>query len=346
MSIIGSIGNLAVDQAALRLRLDTASRQVSTGQKAQVYGDLRPEARRAIDLRGEVARREAYANAADRALARADATQTVLGRLQEIAATVGAEALRAKTMATTGAEALARTAAAALAEVAALLNTRHGGEYLFGGSDVTAPPVPDAENVTAGPMATAITAAIATLDATNAATVLADTVTAATDAATSPFSAFLEGAGTTEATRAVQVADGERVQIGVFANRGQDGEVVASWGRELLRNLAIMAAVTPALAAEGGGWSGLMDSVASAMGVAATSLANEQAMLGAAQQRIGAVSDRHQDTLVALRTQLGSVEEVDLAQAAAEMSLLKLRLEASYEATGMLSRLSLAALLR
>ncbi|NKE43530.1 hypothetical protein HB662_01985 [Roseomonas frigidaquae] len=345
MSIIGSIGNLAVDQAALRLRLDNASRQVSTGQKAEVFGDLRPEARRAIDLRGEVARREAYSNAADRALARADAAQTVLTRLQDIAATVGAEALRAKTMSSTGAEALARTAFAALEEVAALLNTRHGGEYLFGGSDVTSPPVPDAENVASGPMATAIADAVATLDATNAATVLADTVTAATAAATTPFSAFLEGPGTTEATRAVQVADGERVQIGVFANRDQEGEVVASWGRELLRNLAVMASVTPALAVEGGGWSGLMDGVADAMGQAATSLANEQAMLGSAEQRIGAVRDRHQDTLVALRTQLGSVEEVDLAQAAADLSQLKSRLEASYEATGLLSRLSLAALL-
>lgn len=346
MSIIGSIGNLAMDQAALRQRLDTTSRQVSTGQKAQVFGDLRPEARRAIDLRAEVGRREAYANASDRALARADTAQTVLMRLQEIAASVGAEALRAKTMSATGAEALARTAAAALEEVAALLNTRHGGEYLFGGSDVAAPPVPDAENVATGPMASAIAAAIATLSPINAATVLADTVTAATAAATTPFSAFLEGPGTTEATRAVQVADGERVEIGVFANRDQDGEVVASWGRELLRNLAMMAAVTPALAAAGDGWSGLMDGAATALREAAGSLANEQAMLGAAEQRIGAVRDRHKDTLVALRTQIGSVEEVDLAQAAAELSQLKSRLEASYEVTGMLSRLSLAALLR
>lgn len=346
MSIIGSIGNLAMDQAALRQRLDTTSRQVSTGQKAQVFGDLRPEARRAIDLRAEVGRREAYANASDRALARADTAQTVLMRLQEIAASVGAEALRAKTMSATGAEALARTAAAALEEVAALLNTRHGGEYLFGGSDVAAPPVPDAENVATGPMASAIAAAIATLNPINAATVLADTVTAATAAATTPFSAFLEGPGTTEATRAVQVADGERVEIGVLANRDQDGEVVASWGRELLRNLAMMAAVTPALAAAGDGWSGLMDGAATALREAAGSLANEQAMLGAAEQRIGAVRDRHKDTLVALRTQIGSVEEVDLAQAAAELSQLKSRLEASYEVTGMLSRLSLAALLR
>ncbi|MGX9966886.1 flagellin [Roseomonas sp. F4] len=346
MSIIGSIGNLALDQAVLRLRLDNSSRQVSTGQKAEVYGGLGTEARRSIDLSGEVGRRDSYSNAADRAMGRAAATQTVLSRLQNIAAELGAEALRARTMVGTGAEALAKTAAAALEEVAALLNTQHSGDYLFGGSDVTSPPVPNAADITTGPMATAIATAVAGLDATNGATVIADTVTAATDAASTPFSAFMEGAGSTEPARAVQISDGERAVIGVFANRNQDGELTASWGRELMRNLAVLAAVTPAMAEEGGGWSDLMDDVATSLGGAATAVANEQAVLGAASQRIERTQDWHKDTVVALRTQLGSLEEVDLAQASAEASQLKSRLEASYEVTGMLSRLSLATLLR
>ncbi|MBU8546420.1 MULTISPECIES: flagellin [Roseomonadaceae] len=346
MSIIGSIGNLAVDQAVLRLRLDNTLRQQSTGQKSEVYGGLGPEARRAIDLRGEVGRRESYANAADRALGRAAATQTVLSRLHDIAAELGAEALRARTMLGTGAEALAKTATAALEEVAALLNTRHGGEYLFGGSDVASPPVPNAAAIATSPMATAIATAVAGLDATNGATVIADTVTAATDATTTPFSPFMEGDGSTEAARAVQVADGERVAIGVFANRNPDGELAESWGRELMRNLAVLASVTPELAAEGGGWDGLLNGVAESLAGAATDLANEQAVLGAAEQRIERSQTWHKDTMVALRTQLGTLEEVDLAQASAELGQLKSRLEASYEATGMLSRLSLATLLR
>jgi flagellin-like hook-associated protein FlgL len=346
MSILGTIGSLAADQSALRLRLDNSSRQVSTGQRAQVFGDLAPEAGRAIDLRGEVARRETYAGAADRAASRAAATQTVLSRLSEIAGNLNAEALRARTIGPTGAEALARTARAALEEAAALLNTRHGGDYLFGGSDVATPPVPDAAGIADGPLATAIAGSIATLDATNAAAVLAQTVAAAGDPATTAFSAFLEGAGSTEATRAVQVADGERVAIGVFANRDADGELAASWGRELLRGLAVLAAVTPAQAAEGGGWSPLLQGVSDALGGVTQGLSAEQGVLGAAERRLAGTRDRHEDTLVALRTQLGTLEEVDLAEASALLGQLKSRLEASYEVTGMLSRLSLATLLR
>ncbi|NKC34197.1 flagellin [Falsiroseomonas selenitidurans] len=346
MSILGIIGGLAVDQAGLRRLLDTTTRQVSTGQKAESFGGLAPEARRAIDLRGEVGRREAYAAAADRALGRADATQTVLGRLQAIASNLSTEALRARTLGPTGAEALAQTARAALAEAAALLNTRHGGEYLFGGSDVARPPVPEADGIADGAMATAIADAVATLDADNAATVLADTATVMNDAATTPFSAFLENEGATEAPRAVQAAEGERVAIGVFANRSQDGALETSWGRELLRNLAVLAALTPALAEEGGGWSPLLDGVTDSMGAVTAGLAAEQGQLGTAEQRLGALRDRHKDSMVVLRTQLGAVEEVDLAAASAELSQVKARLEASYEATGMVARLSLAALLR
>jgi flagellin-like hook-associated protein FlgL len=346
MSILGTIGSLATDQSALRLRLDAASRQVSTGQRAQVFGDLAPEARRAIDLRGEVARRETYAGAADRAAGRAAATQTVLSRLQEIAGNLNAEALRGRTIGPPGAEALARTARAALEEAAALLNTRHGGDYLFGGSDVGAPPVPGAAGIADGPLATAIAASVATLDADNAAAVLGQTVAAASDPATTAFSAFLEGAGSTEALRAVQVGDGERVTIGVLANRNRDGELAASWGRELLRSLAVLAAVTPAQAAEGGGWSPLLQGVSDALGGVGRGLSAEQGVLGAAEIRLAGMQGRHEDTLVALRTQLGSLEEVDLAEASALLGQLKSRLEASYEVTGMLSRLSLASLLR
>jgi flagellin-like hook-associated protein FlgL len=346
MSSISTVAGLATDQALLRGRIDTLSRQVATGQRGTVHGALGAEARRAIDLRGEIGRREAYGNAADRALARSGAAATVLARLHDLTAGVSAEAKRAKTLGALAAETLAQSARAALDEAAALLNTRHAGEYLFGGSDVAAPPVPGAATIASGPLAAAIAAAVGTLDASNATAVLADTATAASDPASTPFSAFLEAEGATEARRAVQVAEGERVALGVFAHRDQADAVAGSWGRELLRGLATLAALTPAQAALGTGWTGLLDGVAAGLDGAAQGLAAEQGTLGAAEQRIEAARERHADTLVALRAQLGAVEEVDLAAASAELRQVQSRLEASYEVTGMISRLSLAALLR
>lgn len=345
MSTISMIGSMALEQASMRSRMDVISRQVSTGQRGAVHGDLGLDARRAIDLKVEIGKREAFAEAADRALARADAAQTVLGRLQELASNVSSEALRARTLGAVSVTSLADIARAAMEEAAALLNTRHGGEYLFGGSDVTNPPVPDAANITTGPMATAIAASVATLDATNAATVIADTQAIANDPATTPFSTFLEGDGATEARRALQVSDGERVAIGVFANRDSTDEVTASWGRELLRGLATLAAVSQAQFDTGEGWQDLLVGTTDALNGAVGGLSAEQGKLGAASARIDATRERHADMLVALRTQLGDVAEVDLAQVSAELAQVKERLEASYTVTTMVSRLSLASML-
>jgi flagellar hook-associated protein 3 FlgL len=346
MSIISTVGALSVDQAQLRARLDTLGRQVATGQKSTLHGDLGLDARRALDLRGEIARRDAYATAADRALGRAATSQEVLGRLQSLTADLAAEALRTRTLGATGVSSLARIARAGLEEAAALLNTRHSGEYLFAGSDIAGPPVPGAADIATGPMASAIAAEVATLDATNAATVLGNSVTVANDAATTPFSAFLEGPGATEARRSVQVADGERVGLGVLANRAADDALSDSWGRELLRGFAILAALTPDQAAMGDGFQDLLQGVHDSLSGATAGLAAEQGALGSAEQRIEAARERHRDSMVVLRGQLGAVEEVDLAAASSAMRQMQARLEASYEATGMLSRLSLAALLR
>ncbi len=346
MAMISTIGFTALDQARLRQGIETLTRQVSTGQRGEVHGALGTEARRAMDLRGDLARREAYVTAADTALGRMGATQGVLARLETIASDLAAETARARTLGAVGVEALARSAQSALAEAASLLNTRHGNEYLFAGSDLASAPVPDAATILTGPLATAIGAAVATLDPLNAATVLADTALAATDPLTRPFSAHLEGPALTEQRRAVQVADGERVSWGVLASQDAAGESALSWGRELLRGLATLAALTPTSAAQGAGYDALLAGVAQGLGGATTGLAQERGTLGAAERRVEAARERHKDVEVALRAQLGTVEEVDIAEASTRLRQTELRLEASYNATAMLARLSLAALLR
>jgi flagellin-like hook-associated protein FlgL len=346
MSIIAIVGGMAVDQSKLRDRLATLTRQVSTGQVGQTHGDLGAEARRAIDLRGEIARREAYSGAADTALARMGMTQEVLGRLEAIASGVAAEALRARTLATSGVEPLARSARSALDEAAALLNARHDGDYLFAGTDLAGAPLPAGAAIAASPLVTSIAAAVATLDPTNAATVLAATALAATDPATRPFSAHLEGPALVESRRGLQLADGERVEWGVLASQDQSGEVALAWGRELLRGLATLAALTTTSADQGAGYETLLATVTTDLQTATRGLVQERAALGAAERRVQEGREAHQDLLVALRTQVGGIEEVDLAAVSATLRETELRLSASYETTASVARLSLAALLR
>lgn len=342
MSTITTIGGLALDGTRMRDRIETLTRQVSTGQKGVRHGDLGPEARRAVDLRGEIARREAASAAADRALARTGTAGRVLERLHGLASEVSAEAARARTLGASGVAPLAATARAALAEAVALLNTAHAGEHLFSGADVANRPLPDG----AAAMTAAVTAAVGTLAPGNAAAVLTATATAANAPASTPFSAHLEGPALAEPPRAVQVADGERVAIGVLANRDSSGAVAASWGRELLRGLAALSALGPAQAALGPEYDALVEGLRGTLSGAASGIAAEQGVLGAAERRIEASRERHADTLVVLRAALGEAEEVDPAAVMAELRAMQTRLEASYQATSMVANLSLAALLR
>jgi flagellin-like hook-associated protein FlgL len=132
----------------------------------------------------------------------------------------------------------------------------------------------------------------------------------------------------------------------VLASQDQAGEVALSWGRELLRGLATLAALTPASAAQGAGYDALLDGVAQGLDGATRNLAQERGALGAAEQRVTAARERHSDLLVAVRTQLISVEQVDLAEVAAALRQTELQLEASYQTTATVARLSLASLLR
>jgi flagellin-like hook-associated protein FlgL len=187
---------------------------------------------------------------------------------------------------------------------------------------------------------------VATLHPITAAAVLASTAAVATAPATTPFNAHLEGPALTEPRRALQIADGERVPWGVLPSQDQAGQVAQAWGRELLRGLAVLAALTPSSAAQGAGYDELLAGVAQMLGDAGRSMAQERGALGAAEQRVEATRERHKDLLVVMRTQLASTENVDLAEASAALRQAGLRLEASYETTAQIARLSLASLLR
>jgi flagellar hook-associated protein 3 FlgL len=349
MSGIGPIGRMDAGAAALRARLDVLTRQVSDGRKGPGYGDIAPEARRAIDLRADIARREAWQGTISRALARTDVTQEALGRLSDIATQFYTEAIRMDGTSGVRIAAVAAQARAAMEEVANLLNERHAGEYIFGGTDSANPPVPDPRGIATGGMASDIAAAVASLGGGNAAAVVAATLAAAqSDAAgTTPFSAFHSdpALGLGEARRAVPAADGERVAYGVFPNRNaaatSEGETTGSWARDILRGLAAFAALDPAQAELGADFTDLVASLRDGMRSAIDALGEERGALGAVEQRLEATARRHAEVSVALTGQVAAIEEVDMAETISRLQATQTQLEASYRAISLVSGLTL-----
>jgi len=350
---IGAIGRLDTGAAMLRARLEVLTRQVSDGRQGPGYGDIAPEARRAVDLRAELVRREVWQGTISRTLARTSAAQHTLGRIADIATQFYQEAIRLDGTSGVRIAAVATAARAAMVEVASLLNERHAGVHLFGGSDSANPPIPDAQGIPGSGMATSIAAAVGGLTAGNAAAVAAATLAAAqSDAAgTTPFSAFVSdpARGLGEPRRSVPAADGERVAHGLFANRNaaatSTGETTGSWARDVLRGLATLAALDPAQGALGTGFTELMAVVRGGLRSAVDAIGVERGALGATEQRLETTARRHAEVSVALAAQLAGIEEVDMAATISRMQATRTQLEASYRAISLVSGLTLTRFL-
>lgn len=350
----GTLARLVADSAGIKARLATLASQAADGRRGRLYGDIGPAANRAINLRGEVARRETQAGTLDRALGRTGAAGDAMRRLSAIAEDAFAKAQAISTADPARIGVVAAGARAALREVAGLLNATHAGEYVFGGADAANPPLPHPDDLMAGGLGAAIAAAVGSLGGGNAAAVLAATGAAAgSDAAgVTPFSAYLSdpARGLTEARRTTVSDDGVEIPTGLFANRNaavpSGGETTGSWSRDLLRGLMTLASLTPAAAGVGSDLDSLMVGVRAGLRAAAGGLAGEEGALGMAEARLEAAKARHDDLGTVLSGQLSDLEEVDMAVTLTALQDTRTRLEASWKALSILSGLSLANFLR
>lgn len=353
MNGIGLVGQLDLGAALLRQRLDLLTRQVADGRVGPGYGDIAPEARRAIDLRADMARRDVWQGTVSRTLAQTAVTQKALGRMEEIATTFYQEAIRLDGTSTARIGAVAAQARAAMVEFATLLNERYAGDYVFGGTDSANPPIPNPRGIAASGFATDIAAAVAGLGGGNAAAVAAATLAAAQSDApgSTPFSDFLSdpAQGLGEARRSVPAAEGERVDYGVLANRNaaaaSAGETTGSWARDILRGLATLAAMDPSQAALGTDFTELMAVARDGMRSALDALGQERGALGGVEQRLEATARRHAEVTVALAGQLSRIEEVDMAETISRLQGVQIRLQASYQAISLVSGLTLTRFL-
>ncbi len=355
MAGIDMVGRLDADAALLRLRLQGLTRQMSTGQQTDAPGDLAPQLPRALSLQAEIGRRDAFSDAIGQAQGRAAVTQAALRRLGEIAREFGdGVSLKLDPLAPLSIPLAAARARAAMVEVGQLLNTRHDGEYLFGGSDFGNPPVPDPNGLPSGGMAAQIAAAVATLGGGNAAVVAAATgaAAAADTAGVTPFSAFLSdpATGLAEPRRSVPAEDGVLAAYGISANRNvaaaSAGETTGSWARDLLRGLASLAALTPAQTASPADFWDFAGTIRDGLQSAGRALADEAGALGLTEARFDGLRSRHADVTITLRAQLGSIVEVDLAAVLTRLQSTKATLEASYNMLGRLGELTLTRFLR
>lgn len=349
---------LASETARLRTQMEMLTRQTATGQRSARLGDLAPDVPRAISLRGQSARLEAHDRVLTQSIGRTEVMQASLNRLTQITQEFrGTVMPRLYARDPVALDALRVQARAALTEMAHLLNVRHAGEYLFSGSDLGRPPIPDPEGLATGPMAQQVAAGVALLGTGGAAGVLAATRAAAQSnaAGVSPFSDFLRDQAALppqerEPRRAAPAADGQLLGFGIFADRNavsvSTGETAGSWARDLMRNLMSLAALEPGQMNDLPNYTDLLAGLRDGFAAAERALTEEAGGLGQVTARLDDMRGRQRVTMDLLRGQIADIEEVDLAATLERLQATRTALEASYRAIGALSELTLARFLR
>lgn len=222
----GSLLKLLGHSADVRRQLTQASGQVATGRIAETYAKLGAGARVSLDLRPQVAHQEAWQANIASVSSRLGVTQDALKSIGQIASDLYARTNALNGLNASDTESVAALARQGLERVAQLLNTKVGDVYVFAGQDTGTPPVPD------------------TSPAALAAALLAS------DTAAAPFSGTLGASPPT-----IEVGEGERVAVGLIANRNtlavSPAPTTGSYMRDIMRGLATLTTVTtgPGLAA-------------------------------------------------------------------------------------------------
>jgi flagellin-like hook-associated protein FlgL len=355
----GWMSSLISDAANVRAQEQTLTNQVSTGQVSSTYAGLGSGAAVSLDINPEIANLTTWQSNINQAAGTMDVTQTAMTQLQSIASSFYAQVNSLNTGSATASSinTIAASAQSALQQVAGLLDTTDGNTYVFGGADTANPPVPNPDAILTSGFATQISGEVANL-ATSGATATASAIIAtgsSNTTGTSPFSLYMSQSATTLQAQApvVQVGQGQIVQIGLLASANSSavtstgvstGTSTGSYMRDLMSALATIGSLSASQVGQAG-FQGLMQSTGTTLQGVVTAMGSDAGVLGNTQTALTASQSQMADTVTALTTQVGAVQNVDMAQTMSNLTLVQTQLQASYQMIAGMSALSLVKFL-
>ena len=136
----GILPTLIANSTSVHQQLDTLTEQASTGLVSQTFAGLGGEASVSLNLNSQLTALQTYQNDIGQATGSMAVTQTAMTQIQQIASTFAADIPDLNSLNPTEVDSIAAQANAALQQVAGLLDTQDGSNYVFGGQDSANPP--------------------------------------------------------------------------------------------------------------------------------------------------------------------------------------------------------------
>ncbi len=339
----------AVDQ--LNAQNAALQGELSSGVLSDSYAGLGDQRYQALDLQPQITKVAAWQQNVTSAQNTLSITQTAMSSITGIAT-----ALQTSLTSLQGNQSAASVSAAAaearssLNELGSLLNTQDGSRYVFGGNVSDTAPVTDPSNITSSPFFQTISASVASVGTTGAASVETATLAAASDntAGQSVFSPALsvDGPTATGLVHAVAVGEQDNIAVGFVATEGTTPTATSTGSsiRDLMRALAVVGNLDQADATSTG-FSALVNDTAAQVGSINSSLTDTVGHLGQTQAELASQSNMLSSVSDALTTQLGTAKNSDAATLSTEISATQNQLTASYTLIADMKGMSLAAYL-
>lgn len=343
------LSELAANAAAIREQMTQLTKQASSGLVSQTYAGLGSAASVSLDLNPEISQMNTWQSNINAVQGQMQVTQTAVSQLSSIASNFAAQLNTIGTADPTAVTSVAAAAQQALVQVANLLNTTDGTDYVFAGQDSANPPVPDADQILSSGFYAQINAAVSGLATNGAAATEASVLAVGSSnaAGTSPFSAALsQPAATLQAELpTVQVGQGQFVSVGLLASANSyvassGANTTGSYMRDLMTSLAVIGSLRTSQVDSPDFQTLVGDTQATLQGVV-TAMNQDAGVLGDESSELTSTASTLSDTVNALTTQVGAVQNVDMASTASELTLVQTQLQASYQVIANMGSLSL-----
>jgi len=330
------------------LALQRAGQELSTGRRADMFGDLGPRAGVAITMRAREENTQSYLDANNVLENKLEAMLSAIETVRDPVEEVLQAAIVNKESASTGAFAIQAQARAALETLTGTLNISFNGEFLFSGTTSNAAALNrwDTADADTGLSPETIMAAIVgsgPATTGDAASMLAEIdqvfdgthATAGYNFEESFYNGTpeLDGLGAPNDRIAGRIDHDQQLVYGVQANDQAF--------RDVIKGLAILASVDIQDIADEDTYRDWMDGAVEALASGTQGMLSTSSNLGFNQQVVDKAKERLEDISMVQRKQIGTYENIDPYEVATEMSSLETQLQASYSVSSRLSGLTI-----
>ena len=325
ISDLGQLNYINTLLKSQRDDLNTLQDQISSGQKASLYSDLGGAASvTSISLRSALSQIDAFSTNVSLVRGRTSVMTDALTSMTTMGQQISAD-LSSVTQANIdpGMNNFNVEAQNMLNNLQSALNSQYDGSYVFAGTDITN--APDASVAT---LNTNVSGVLSNLYSglQNGPTIL--TNVSAINGVSAGYSATLAGAGNVTA----QIDTNQTVDYTVKAN---DPSIL-----QLMQGLSIIANLQYDPNHPTDFWT-VYNGAKQMIDQGTKGVTNLDSKVGLVQSELNTADTTHQATQTTLQTQLGDVEDVDVAKATTQLTMLQTQLQASYKVVSTVNSLSL-----